>query len=80
MVAEAKTGIKDMGLGLIIDDLCVYIGVIVLWTVKGGKYSLLDKLHEVKPLDFFRRIEGIIGLATIIIILGLLYILHRFAG
>ena len=60
-----------MGLGMILDDVCVYIGVIVVWMVKGGKYSLCDKLSEVKAFDFLRRREGIIGLATIIAISGL---------
>jgi hypothetical protein len=63
-----------MGLGLILDDLCVFIGVIVIWFLNGCKYSLKQKLNEVKPLDFFHRREGIIGLATIFGIAGLIWI------
>jgi hypothetical protein len=60
-------------MGFILDDLCVFIGVIVIWFAKGCKYSLWKELKTVKTLDFFRRREGIIGLATILVIGGLVW-------
>jgi hypothetical protein len=68
-----------MGLGLILDDLCVFVGVVVVWLAKGTKYSLMDKLNEVKPFDFFRRLEGIIGLATLIALSGVCWLAVRFS-
>jgi hypothetical protein len=62
-----------MGLGLIFNDLCVFIGVIVIWFANGCKYNLRQELKEVKPLDFWHRREGIIGLATILTIGGLIW-------
>jgi hypothetical protein len=53
-------------MGLFLDDLCVFVGVVVVWLAKGCKYKLWQKLKEVEPFDFFRRREGIIGLTTII--------------
>jgi hypothetical protein len=67
-----------MGLGLILDDLCVFIGVIVVWFAKGCKYGLWEKLKEVKAGDFWSRHEGIIGLATILVFVGLIWIFVRF--
>ena len=55
-------------MGLILDDLCVFIGVIVIWFAKGCKYSLWQELQQVKPLDFFHRIEGVVGLAAVPVI------------
>ena len=65
-------------MGFILDDLCVYIGVIVVWFAKGRKGSLWDKLGEVKGFDFFRRIEGVIGLVTIIATVCFLAVLVHF--
>ena len=65
-------------MGFILDDLCVYIGVIAVWFAKGRKGSLWDKMREVKAFDFFRRIEGVIGLATIIATVCFLAVLVHF--
>jgi hypothetical protein len=62
-----------MGLGLILDDICVFIGVAVMWLAKGCKYSLWKKLKKVKAGDFWSHREGIIGLATIFAIVGLIW-------
>jgi hypothetical protein len=51
-----------MGLGLIIDDLCVFIGVGVLWAARGCRYSLWQELKKVEAGDFWRRKDGVIGL------------------
>jgi hypothetical protein len=58
-------------MGLILDDLCVYVGVVVVWLAKGCKHDLWEKLKEVETFDFFQRREGIVGLATIIAIVCL---------
>ena len=65
-------------MGLILDDLCVYVGVVVVWLAKGCKYGLWEKLKEVETFDFFRRCEGIIGLATIIAIVCLCALVAHF--
>jgi hypothetical protein len=62
-----------MLLGWFFDDLCVLIGVIVIWFARGCKYSLKQELKEVKTFDFWNRCEGIIGLATILVIGGLVW-------
>ena len=67
-----------MGLGLILDDLCVFMGVIVVWFAKGCKYSLWQELKTVKAGDFWSRREGIIGLATFLAIVGLIWALIHF--
>jgi len=67
-----------MGLGLIFDDLCVFVGVIVVWVVKGCEYSLRQKLREIKFGDFWCRREGVIGLATILILGVVIWITYHF--
>lgn len=64
-----------MGLGLILDDLCVF----VVWFAKGCQYRLWEELKEVKVGDFWRRREGIIGLATILVIVGLIWAFIHFS-
>jgi hypothetical protein len=66
-----------MGLGLIIDDLCVFIGVVVVWIARRCKYSLWEKLKGVKGGDFWCRSEGIIGLATILALGVTVWVLHK---
>jgi hypothetical protein len=62
-----------MGFGFILDDLRVFIGVIVVWFARGCKYGLWRELKTIKAGDFFRRREGIIGLATILVVVGLVW-------
>jgi hypothetical protein len=57
-----------MGLGLIFDDLCVMFGVVVVWLFKGCKYSVWKELKTIKPLDFIRRPEGMIGFVAFAVI------------
>ena len=61
-------------MAFIIDDLCVFIGVFTLWILRGFKYNIWTELNKVKPLDFFRRGEGLLGLfvlSTVAIIVKL---------
>jgi hypothetical protein len=69
-----------MGLGLILDSLCVVIGVIVLWMVEGCRADLKQGLRAIKAGDFYRRPEGIIGLVTVVAIAGLIWVLYHLFG
>jgi hypothetical protein len=57
---------------MFLDDFCVCIGVLVLWTAKGFKGSLEEELGKVKPNNFLTRREGIIGLAAILSFFGMI--------
>ena len=66
-----------MGLGLIIDDLCVFIGVGIIWLSRGCRYSLWRELKTVKAGDFWRRAEGIIGLIFTALIVGIVWLIVK---
>lgn len=65
-------------MGLIIDDLCVFIGVGVLWISRGCKYSLWRELKTVEAGDFWRRKDGIIGLVFTASFVGLGWLIVKY--
>jgi hypothetical protein len=62
------------------DVIFVYIGVAFVWLLKGCKYSLSQELKRVRHDDFFRRREGLIGLAIILAIGAVFWTLNHFFG
>jgi hypothetical protein len=62
----------------IVDDICVVFGVIVVWLAKGCKHSLKEEINGIEVGDFWRRREGILGLATFGAIGGLYYVVCTF--
>lgn len=70
-----------MGLGLILDDLCVFVGVAILWLLRGCRYSLWQEMKTVKAGDFWSRREGIIGLVALVAMVAavaLVFVLCRY--
>ena len=64
-----------MGLGLILDDLCVFIGMVVVWFAKGRKGDLRQELSTFKFGGLYtgRLTEGIVGFGTLVVIAGLIW-------
>lgn len=67
-------------MGLIADDICVFVGVVVVWLAKGCSYGLWERLKEVEAGDFWRRSEGMIGLATLAALFGGIWAAVHFLG
>jgi hypothetical protein len=62
-----------------LNHICVIVGVIVYWLLRGCQYDLGQELREIEPLDFFRRPEGAVGLATLLAIAGIVSgVVHHF--
>ncbi|MBS0631792.1 MAG: hypothetical protein JSS11_07745 [Verrucomicrobia bacterium] len=70
-----ETKHKNRGMGLIFDDICVFVGMIVVWCMKGRKGSLKQELGTFRFGGLYsgRWREGIIGFATFLIIIGLIW-------
>lgn len=66
-----------MGFGFIIDDFCVYLGVIVVWLGRGCNYNLWHELKSVEVGEFFSRREGVIGLVSLIATVGIAWIIVK---
>ena len=61
-------------MGFFLDDICVVIGIAVLWIARGCKYNLWKEMKTVNIGDFFLRREGFIGLASLFVMIGLILI------
>ncbi len=61
-----------MGLGLILDNICVAIGIVILWLIKGCSYSLDQETHKIAEgvCSGSNWLEFGIGLSVLVIILG----------
>lgn len=64
-----------MGLGLILDDVCVFVGLVVVWLAKGGKGSRAKELGTFKLGGLYsgRLQEGMIGFGTLAAAGGLVW-------
>jgi hypothetical protein len=64
---------KGMG-----DFVFLYIGIFVVWLLRGCKYSLGEEMRKVGRQDFSRRPEGVIGLVLFLLFVG--FIVFYFCG
>jgi hypothetical protein len=67
-----------MGLGLIFDNLCVALGVLVLWALKGSSYDIKREMRRVGEGGFGDNWpEALVGLLTFLIVGGLFWLLFH---
>lgn len=66
------------------DEVFVLIGIIVVWALKGRKYSLKKEMNDFRCGEFLFRKEGVIGLAATLVfiglIMGLIWVAAHFLG
>jgi len=67
-------------MGGFLDELCVFVGVIIIWFANGCKYSLSKAVKKAPYGTWFCSGEAIIGLVTILVIIGVLTALIHFFG
>ena len=64
--------------GLVFDNVCVLVGVIVLWLAKGCSYSLEGLLQKKTREGVSRRsnwLEAIVGFVVILVVVALIKLL-----
>ena len=64
-------------MSFIIGEVCVIMGIIVVWLFRGCKGDLDFETTGFEPGQFFKRREGVIGLVAILAIVGLCWLTHR---
>jgi|GEM_PF-5028933 len=62
-----------MGLGLFLDNICIFIGTFVVWLYKGGTANLLEEYNKKKQLLWFSK-EAMLGLVVLSGIIGLIWV------
>jgi hypothetical protein len=68
-----------MFVGMFLDNLCVFIGIIVIWLVRGCSYNIDHEVHKIHKGAFPHWREALVGLITILLGYGFFRLLgHLF--